>query len=242
MNRIQQIAAGVRRVPLAVALLLAVVMTGCAGPAPDPRDPMEPFNRKVESFNDAVDGAVLKPVATVYSKVAPDVVRTVVSNFFGNLRDVWSAVNTALQLRAEDTTVNLLRVGVNTTFGLGGLIDIASDMRLYRNTADFGQTLGFWGVPPGPYMVLPIWGPSTLRDTVGMGVELKGDLVRDVDHIPTRNELYTLRAVETRAGLLRAGAVLDGAALDKYSFTREVFLKRRQSVIDAQRKRNTDDE
>jgi phospholipid-binding lipoprotein MlaA len=133
-----------------------------------------------------------------------------------------------------------MRVNINTVFGLGGLIDIASDVGLYRNRADFGQTLGFWGVPPGPYMVLPLLGPSTLRDTVGMGVESRGDLIMNLDNVNHRNGLYVLRAVETRAGLLRAGAVLDEAALDKYSFTREVFLQRRQSVIDEQR--NRDDE
>lgn len=220
--------------------LLGVValMTGCAtGPNRDPRDPIEPFNRGVERFNDTVDRAVLKPVATAYAEVTPDPVRTAVGNFFGNLRDVWTFVNSTMQLRGEDAATSFLRVGVNTAFGLGGLIDIASEMRLYRVTADFGQTLGYWGVPPGPYLVLPLLGPSTVRDTVGMGVEARGDLVLGVGDVPTRNTLYTLRAVETRAGLLRAGAVLDEAALDKYSFTREVFLKRRQSVIDAQRNR-----
>jgi phospholipid-binding lipoprotein MlaA len=229
-----------RRWTLLVLALVVSGLWGCAGPAPDPRDPLEPYNRRVERFNEAVDAAVLKPVSTVYTEVTPSIVRTVVSNFFGNLRDIWSTLNTALQLRGEDTVVNALRVGFNTFWGFGGAIDIASEMRLYRNTADFGQTLGYWGVPSGPYLVLPVWGPSTVRDTVGLGVEMRGDLVMGVDHIPSRNSLYALRAVETRAGLLRAGAVLDEAALDKYTFTREVFLQRRQSVIDEQRNRDAD--
>lgn len=220
------------------ALLLCVVMAGCAtSPARDPRDPFESFNRQVNQFNEAVDQAILKPVATTYSQVAPDPLRTAISNFFGNLSDIWSTLNTALQLRGEDTATNFMRVNINTVFGLGGLIDIASDVGLYRNRADFGQTLGFWGVPPGPYMVLPLLGPSTLRDTVGMGVESRGDLIMNLDNVSNRNGLYVLRAVETRAGLLRAGAVLDEAALDKYSFAREVFLQRRQNVIDEQRHR-----
>lgn len=225
-----------------MALLCAVgVLAGCAtGPQSDPRDPIEPFNRGVSRFNDAVDVAVLKPVATAYAEVTPDPVRTAVGNFFGNLRDIWSFLNATAQGRAEDAAVTFLRVGVNTAFGFGGLLDIASDMRLYRVSADFGQTLGVWGMPAGPYLVLPIWGPSTLRDTVGMGVEASGDLVMGVGDVATRNTLYTLRAVETRAGLLRAGAVLDEAALDKYSFTREVFLQRRQSVIDSQRNRDAE--
>lgn len=223
-------------------LVLVMSMAACAtGPNRDPRDPMEKLNRDVTQFNESVDAAVLKPVATAYVEVTPNPLRTVIGNFFGNLRDMWSTLNTALQLRVEDTAVNALRVGVNTLWGFGGLIDIASEMHLYRNPADFGQTLGRWGVPPGPYLVLPIFGPSTLRDAFGMGIEARGDLVMGIHHIPSRNSLYTLRAVETRASLLRTSAVLDDAALDKYTFTREVFLQRRKSIIDAQRNRDEDD-
>jgi len=229
------------RLPVVLATIALALLTGCAsGPTRDPRDPIEPFNRGVSEFNDVVDRAVLKPVATAYAEVTPDPVRTAVGNFFGNLRDVWTVINATVQLRAEDAVTSALRVGVNTTFGFGGLLDIATEMRLYRVSADFGQSLGFWGVPPGPYLVLPVLGPSTLRDTVGISVETRGDLVYGIADVPTRNSLYALRAVETRAGLLRAGAVLDEAALDKYTFTREVFRQRRQSVIDGQR--NRDDE
>lgn len=233
-----------RRLQRALLLFLtvgALALGGCAsGPPRDARDPFEPFNRQVEQFNTALDNAVLKPVATVYTEVTPNPVRTAVSNFFGNLSDMWAVVNTALQLRLEDTAVNAMRVGINTFWGFGGLIDLASEMGLYRNKADFGQTLGRWGVPPGPYMVLPVLGPSTIRDTVGMGVESRGDLVMDVQHVPSRNSLYTLRAVEKRASLLTVSSVLDEAALDKYTFTREIFLQRRQSTVDAVR--NHDDE
>lgn len=229
------------RMPVVLTSIALALLTGCAsGPARDPRDPIEPFNRGVSEFNDVVDKAVLKPVATVYAEVTPDPVRTAVGNFFGNLRDVWTVINATVQLRGEDAATSFLRVGVNTAFGFGGLLDIATEMRLYRVTADFGQSLGFWGVPPGPYVVLPIFGPSTVRDTVGISMETRGDLAYGISDVPTRNSLYALRAVETRAGLLRAGTVLDEAALDKYTFTREVFLQRRQSVIDAQR--NRDDE
>lgn len=221
----------------ALAAVAVVLATGCASaPQADPRDPFEPFNRDVERFNDALDRAVVKPVATVYRDVTPSFVRTLVGNFFGNLSDVWSTLNTALQFRAEDTAVNALRLGVNTLFGFGGLIDIASEMDLYRSPADFGQTLGTWGVPSGPYLVLPVLGPSTVRDTLGRSIESRGDLVMGVDHIPTRNGLYGLRLVEARANLLRASDVLDEAALDKYTFTREVFLSRRQNAIDRQRR------
>lgn len=218
------------------AAALGVALGGCAtGPSADSRDPFENYNRSMTRFNEAVDEAVLKPVAKGYATITPDPVRTAVSNFFNNLKDMWGTVNTALQLRGEATAVNFMRVNVNTFIGLGGLIDIASEMGLHKTKADFGQTMGHWGVPPGPYLVLPLMGPSTVRDTVGMGIEARGDLVGQVEHIPSRNSLTALRLVETRAGLLRAGSLLDEAALDKYTFTREVFLQRRQSVVDEPR-------
>jgi phospholipid-binding lipoprotein MlaA len=213
--------------------LLALTITGCAsGPDTHPRDPFEPFNRQVSAVNDAVDGAVLKPVATAYTQVTPDLVRTGVSNFFRNLGDAWSFVNATLQLRPREAAENALRFGVNSLWGLGGLLDIASEIGLERTTLDFGQTLGRWGVPSGPYLVLPLFGPSSVRDAAGFTIEAQGDLVQGLAHVPTRNSLYALRAVETRANLLRASAMLDGAALDKYSFTRDIYLQRRESQIE----------
>ena len=216
-----------------LAVLLALTITGCAsGPDTNPRDPFEPFNRQVSAVNDAVDGAVLKPVATAYTQVTPDLVRTGVSNFFRNLGDAWSFVNATLQLRPREAAENALRFGVNSLWGLGGLLDIASEIGLERTTLDFGQTLGRWGVPSGPYLVLPLFGPSSVRDAAGFTIEAQGDLVQGLSHVPTRNSLYALRAVETRANLLRASAMLDGAALDKYSFTRDIYLQRRESQIE----------
>jgi phospholipid-binding lipoprotein MlaA len=219
------------KVALAAATL--ALASGCAtGPDANPRDPLEPFNRGVQRFNDAVDEAVLKPVATTYVDVTPSPVRTGVTNFFGNLRDLWSSVNAALQLRPRESAENLMRFGVNTTFGLAGLLDIATEMGIPRTRIDFGQTLGRWGVASGPYLVLPFFGPSSFRDTVGLVVDSNADLVGDVDRVANRNSLYTLRVIDTRAGLLGAGNVLEGAALDKYSFTRDFYLNRRQSQID----------
>lgn len=217
----------------AVAALLALTLVGCAtGPDANPRDPFEPFNREMSTINDKVDRAVLKPVATVYSNFTPDLARTGVSNFFRNLGDAWSFVNATLQLRPREASENALRFGVNTVFGLMGLLDIASEMGLERTTLDFGQTLGRWGVPSGPYLVLPIFGPSSVRDAAGFTVESRGDLVMGVAEIPLRNSLYALRAVETRANLLRASSMLEGAALDKYTFTRDIYLQRRESQIE----------
>ena len=216
-----------------VALLLVVMLTACAsGPNANPRDPLEPFNRGMTNLNDAVDGAVLKPVATVYRDITPDPVRTGVNNFFQNLGDVWSFINATLQLRPREAAENFLRFNVNTVFGVAGLFDVASDMGLERTRLDFGQTLGRWGVPAGPYLVLPFFGPSSFRDAAGFSIESRGDLVQGLSDIPMRNSLYVLRAVETRANLLRASTLLEGAALDKYSFTRDLYLQRRESQID----------
>lgn len=217
---------------IGLALLLAL-LTGCAsGPQADPRDPLEPLNRSVSKFNDAVDTALLKPVATVYRDVTPDLVRTGVSNFFDNLSDVWSSFNAALQLRPLEATENFMRFNINTFLGLGGLLDVASEAGIPRTRLDFGQTLGRWGVPPGPYLVLPIFGPSTLRDALARGVEARGDLLQDIGDESTRSALTALRVVDTRADLLRATAMLEAAALDRYSFTRDFFLQRRQIQIE----------
>lgn len=211
----------------------ALALSGCAtGPDVNPRDPLERFNRDVSSFNDAIDGAVLKPVATAYTKATPDLVRTGVSNFFRNLGDAWSAVNATAQLRPREAAENVLRFGVNTVFGLAGILDIASEMGIERTTLDFGQTLGRWGVPSGPYLVLPVFGPSSFRDAAGFIIESRGDIVQSLSAVPLRNSLYALRAVETRANLLRATSMLEGAALDKYTFTRDIFLQRRESQIE----------
>lgn len=222
------------------ALLLGALLAGCAtGPNANPRDPLEPFNRGVSQFNDAVDGAVLKPVATTYRDVTPGLVQTGVNNFFGNLGDVLSAANTALQLRPRETVENLMRFSVNTVFGLGGVLDIASEMGIERTRADFGQTLGRWGVPAGPYFVMPIFGPSSIRDTTGFVVDSNGDLVGRTTDVAARNSMTVLRAVDTRAGLLRATSLLEEAALDKYTFTRDIYLQRRENQIEAIREQGT---
>jgi len=211
-------------------LLLALSLAACAA-GPDPRDPFEPFNRKVSDFNEAVDEAVLKPVATGYRDAVPALVRTGVSNFFGNLGDVWSTVNNALQLKPQQAAESWLRVGVNTVFGMGGVLDVASELRIERHREDFGQTLGRWGVGPGPYVVLPLLGPSTLRDTAALPVDAWGDPVRTVNPASAETGLYVLRAVDTRAKLLRATSMLESVALDKYTFTRDAYLQRRRVEV-----------
>ncbi len=217
------------------AVLLGVALTaGCAtGPNANPADPFEPYNRSMTTFNDNVDKAVLKPVATVYRDVTPQPLRTGVGNFFANLGDAWSFVNNLLQLRGLEAYESMVRFSVNSVLGLGGVLDIASEMGVDRHKQDFGLTLGRWGVPTGPYLVLPLLGPSTVRDTAALPVDyMVGDLVDYVDHIPVRNSMYGLSFIDRRAQLLGAGTVLDEAALDPYSFTRDVYLKLRDNASD----------
>jgi len=213
---------------LAAALGAALLLAGCAsGPQANPADPFEPYNRGMTTFNENVDKAVLKPVATAYRDVTPQPVRTGVTNFFGNLGDAWSFVNSVLQLRGREAFDSLVRFGTNTVLGLGGVLDIASEAGIARHKQDFGLTLGRWGVPTGPYLVLPLLGPSTVRDTAALPVDLYADPLLAVDPVSARNSLYALRFVNRRAELLRATSVLDAAALDSYSFTRDVYLRLR---------------
>ncbi len=219
-----------KRPGLWAGLLAVALLQGCAT-GPNPRDPFEPFNRNVARFNEGVDEAIVKPVAQAYQDVLPSPVRTGVNNFFGNLSDVWSMVNNLLQGRPQAAGDSLMRFSVNTTMGLGGVLDWATEMGIERHRQDFGKTLGRWGVDTGPYLVLPLLGPSTVRDTAALLVDTQGDLVTHVHDVSARNSLYLLRAVDLRASLLRAGEVLDQAALDKYAFTRDAYLQRRGVVF-----------
>ena len=217
------------------ALAVLALVAGCAS-APgsaDPRDPWERYNRSMYEFNDALDTAIVKPVATVYRNVLPSPVRTGVGNFFGNLGDVWSFVNNVLQAKPEGALSSFWRVVINSTVGLGGVLDPATEMRLDRRREDFGQTLGRWGVPPGPYFVLPVLGPSTLRDSAALPVDFYGSVVGHVSDIPVRNSLIALQMVDTRATVLGATELLDAAALEPYTFQRDAYLqKRRNDVYD----------
>ena len=217
------------------SLLIAGVLSGLAGcatgPNANPRDPLEPFNRSMMRFNEGVDAVALKPTATLYKEYVPPLVRTGVSNFFGNLGDLWSFANSALQFKFHNAAEDFLRFGVNTFFGLGGILDIASEVNIERHREDFGQTLGRWGVPAGPYLVLPLLGPSTVRDALALPLDRKGDPVHLVNGWDARYGFYALRVVDIRSNLLRAGSVLDEAALDKYSFTRDAHLQRRRAEI-----------
>lgn len=213
-------------------LLCATLLGGCASiDSRDPRDPLEPFNREVHAFNDDVDRKIARPVAEAYQRHVPQPVRTGVSNFFSNLDDVLVLANDLLQLKVGQAASDFLRLAVNTVFGFAGLIDVATPMGLPKHDEDFGQTLGYWGVGPGPYLVLPLLGPSTLRDSTGMVADWQGEPLAGVDDRGTQYTAIGLRAVDTRADLLQASRILDQAALDPYAFMRDAYLQRRRSQV-----------
>ena len=214
----------------AVCFLFAVA--GCASaPGSNPRDPWEAYNRSMSGFNDGFDKAILKPAATVYEAVLPSLVRTGIGNFFKNLYEPWVALNAALQLKGQAATDTLVRFGMNTFIGLGGVLDVATEFGIDRSQNDLGQTLGVWGVESGPYFVIPIFGPSTVREALAFAVETRADPINKQSSVSLKDSLYIVRAIDFRASVLRAGALLDEAALDKYTFTRDIYLQRRDNMV-----------
>nr|WP_315399943.1 VacJ family lipoprotein [uncultured Duganella sp.] len=213
----------------ALALGVTLMLAGCAGP--NPRDPYEGYNRAVFNFNDKVDTYALKPVATVYRDVTPSFVQTGVGNFFGNLGDAWTAVNNLLQGKGEAGMSDITRFALNSTLGILGLFDIASEAGLQKHKEDFGQTLGTWGVSSGPYLMLPLLGPSTVRDTVALPADFAGNIWRYKDPVHVRNIGTGVNLVDTRASLLDATSMLEDAALDRYEFIRDGYMQRRESQI-----------
>ena len=217
---------------LAALLLCVSALGGCAGGAPlVAHDPLEPLNRQVFKFNDALDTAIVKPVAIAYRDHTPTPLRQGIGNVFNNLQDSWSVVNNLLQLKTDYAYDSLVRVAINTLLGVGGVVDVASELGIERHTQDFGHTLGVWGVPPGPYLVLPILGPSSLRDAVALSVDWQGDPLGQLFNEPARNAALLLRGLDTRAGLLKATSMLEEAALDRYTFARDAFLQNRRNNI-----------
>ncbi|WP_261841634.1 MlaA family lipoprotein [Aliamphritea ceti] len=192
-------------------------------------DPWEGFNRAMFSFNDGLDTYALKPLAKGYQAVTPDVVETGVNNFFGNLSDVNSTLNALLQGKGEAAVESFLRFTFNTTIGIGGVFDVATPMGLPKHEEDFGQTFAAWGVGPGPYVVLPLFGPSTVRDGVGLIPDALVDPVNEVDHIRTRNSLIGLRIIDSRAQLFAAEELLTGD--DRYVAVRDAYLQRREYQV-----------
>ena len=218
------------RPTLSLAALAVALLAGCAA-APSRDDPFEPMNRALYEFHDTVDTAVVKPVAQAYIDVVPEFARTAVSNVFNNIEDLVSAVNDLLQGKLDKLDNDLGRVMLNTTWGLGGIFDLASMVGLERGNEDFGQTFGAWGFPQGPYLFVPFFGPTTVRDGTGAVVRVMVGPVGYIGEVPLRNSLYGLGAVDLRAQALSAGAIVDTAALDRYLFIRNAYLQRRRYLL-----------
>ncbi|HTE14810.1 MAG TPA: MlaA family lipoprotein [Burkholderiales bacterium] len=215
---------------LALSLLLSLsFLGGCA--TTNPRDPLEPMNRAVYTFNDGVDTVLFRPLAEGYKALLPSFVRVGISNFFANINDILISLNNLLQGKVVNAISDLGRVAVNSTMGVGGFFDVATHFGMEKHDEDFGQTLGYWGIGDGPYLVLPIFGPSNLRDTIGRVVDAKGDPIGYLHSIRLRNSLWGLRQVNQRAELLDTSRILETAALDPYEFLRDAYLQRRRSLV-----------
>jgi len=225
------------RIGLVVCLTLSLAMLTACSSVPDrqvievnsdPRDPFETFNRKTHAFNNAVDKTLLAPVAGVYENVTPDVVEKGVSNFFSNLSDVGNFLNHGLQLKPKKAGKDLGRLVMNTTLGLGGIIDVASNLGIYQEPEDFGQTLGYWGVNPGPYIVLPFLGPSTLRDTGAILIDAGSNPINRYDPLAHQLVILAIQVVDLRHQLGDLESLISG---DAYIFLREAYLQRREHLI-----------
>jgi phospholipid-binding lipoprotein MlaA len=218
------------------ATLLAFVMalvSGCATTnGTDPRDPFEGFNRAMYTFNDGLDTVLVKPVSTAYKTITPDPVRGWIRNFFANIEDIFIGVNNMLQGKFVDGWTDWVRFAFNSTLGVAGINDVASEMGLEKHNEDFGQTFGRWGVGSGPYLVIPFFGPSSVRDFAGLWIDWTVDpLWQYTRPIALRNSLVFLRGVSRRTDLLDASRILEEAALDKYVFQRDAYLQRRRALI-----------
>ena len=211
--------------------LLALAGIGNTIAEENPHDPYEGFNRSMFAVHEAIDKYAAKPVAQVYDNTVPLPVKAGVGNFFGNVGELWVGVNSALQGKFGDAGVDLGRLLINSTVGIFGLFDVASELGLERHDEDFGQTMAVWGAGSGGYLFWHVIGSRTVRDTLGWGVDIMGDPVGYVDSIPVRNSLRGLRIVDIRASLLPADKVVEEAALDKYAYIRDAYLQRRRNQI-----------
>ncbi len=224
----------VKKLKVTLVTVAIVALAGCASTNGynDPRDPLEGFNRVMFEFNEILDKVLMKPLAKGYRAVMPAPVDKGISNFFSNLDDVGSAINNLLQFKLKRSASDVGRIVVNSTIGILGFIDVASNMNLEKHGEDFGQTLGYWGVGHGPYIVLPIFGPSGGRDAIGTVVDWFTDPVTYIEPVRVRNTTYVLRAVDKRADLLGATNIVEEAALDKYEFIRDAYIQKRVSDVD----------
>jgi len=212
---------------LAMALALVLGAAPMAASATD-SDPWEGMNQRVFTFNKFMDDKFIRPVAETYREHIPRPVQRGVSNFFGNLNDVTVLLNNVLQLKFSNAATDTGRLLINTTVGLGGIMDPASAAGLERNNEDFGQTLGFWGVRSGPYLVLPFYGPSTVRDAFGLAVDVYSSPINYVDDVSARNSLHMMDLLDARVEALQLDTMMFG---DEYIFMREAYLQQRAYLV-----------
>jgi len=215
---------------LFIILLIIFQVSGCATHG-NP-DPLESFNRAIYKFNDVADGAVIKPISKGYKNIAPEFVVKGVNNFFNNIRDVITVINELLQGKIEYAANDTGRILVNSTIGILGFVDVHSMNGGERRKEDFGQTLGYWGVSQGAYLVLPFIGPSTTRDAVGFVTDtLAFDPISYVNNVRTRNQVRLLQFIDARTELLNASDIMDEASLDSYAFQRDAYLQYRKALV-----------
>jgi phospholipid-binding lipoprotein MlaA len=214
----------------AATLVAVALVAGCAT-GPTREDPFEPMNRVSYKVHRVVDGQIIKPVVQAYVDYTPVIVRTAVSNFFGNIDDMFSVINDMLQGKGDKAGNDLGRVITNTGFGVLGLIDVAGSGGIPKGNEDFGQTFGFWGIPQGPYLFIPVFGPTTVRDGSGWLIRGYADPVGYIDDVATRNVLHVLNLVELRASALQAESLVNQAAIDPYTFIRRAYLQRREYLV-----------
>ena len=215
---------------LSLVIFFLIFISGCSTMSTSKNDPLEPMNRAIFGFNEIVDDNILKPVAKTYKYITPDPIETGVSNFFSNVGEVSTIANDVLQLKFGQAAYDLARFSINTTIGILGIFDVASSMGFQKNKEDFGQTLGYWGIPQGPYLVIPFFGPSSIRDAPGLYADMQ---ISPIEQLHNKEELAltTLKIVDIRARLLRATKILDAAAKDKYIFIRESYLQQREMLV-----------
>jgi phospholipid-binding lipoprotein MlaA len=212
-----------------LAALALAALAGCAG-VQSKVDPLEPVNRVMFEVHETADKYVMKPIVDAYVAVVPKLVRTGVSNFFNNFEDLFSGVNALLQGKPDKAGNDFGRVLLNT-FVMGGIFDVATDLGIERGGEDFGQTFGVWGFPQGPYLFVPIIGPTTVRDGTGLLVRIYVGPVGYIPDVPLRNSLYGVGAVDVRFQAVDALSIADTAALDKYRFIRNAYLQRREYLV-----------
>jgi phospholipid-binding lipoprotein MlaA len=226
-----------------VAFTAAFLLSACASAPGKVDDPFEPWNRAMYAVNKPIDDHVMRPIAQAYVDYVPRLFRLAVSNVFNNIDDLFSGVNGLLQGKLEKAGNDFGRVTLNTYFGMLGMIDLASDVGIPRGNEDFGQTFGYWGIPQGPYLFVPLWGPTTVRDGTGSLIRIWYGPVGFIPYVPLRNSLYGLGAVDLRANALGTSSLIDQAAIDPYTFIRRAYLQKRQyDVYDGNPPPEKDDE